>query len=81
MIPLLQSDAQSFESSLTKSNEQSLTLSFEKINYFVPSDHRSSFSLMRSSKDKKQILNHVSGIFSSGLNAILGKDSFLSFRF
>lgn len=71
----------SVENSLNKSEFKSVTISFDRINYTI-ADQKGGYKMLSRWQTKifpgwkrtprKQILTNVSGVFTPGMNAILG---------
>lgn len=54
-------------------NSQSISISFHEINYYVNQKTKTTIFSCCKTKPKKQLLHNISGGFSPGMNAILGK--------
>ena len=52
---------------------QAISISFHEINYYIGHEHKRNILACWRSEARKQILTNVSGGFSPGMNAILGK--------
>jgi hypothetical protein len=60
-------------STVNKNNSPIISISFHEINYYVDEKPRRRIFPCCKPKPRKQILHNISGGFSTGMNAILGK--------
>jgi hypothetical protein len=56
-----------------RTNPQIISISFHEINYYIGQKTKRKIFRCCKSKPRKQILYNISGGFSPGMNAILGK--------
>jgi len=60
-------------STINRTNPQIISISFHEINYYIGQKTKRKIFRCCKSKPRKQILYNISGGFSPGMNAILGK--------
>lgn len=73
LLDNLNSQISTINFTTNRNNLQSISISFHDINYYIGQIKKSKIFPCCKSKPRKQILCNVSGGFSPGMNAILGK--------